>query len=329
MMALARKQQVDLDTTRYYHCISRCVRQAFLCGKSKASGKNYSHRRAWVVSRLKTLTELFAIKICAYAIMSNHYHLVIYVDVDAAKTWTAEEVIARWKCLFKGAPAVEMLHPDVAHAFIEQWRKQLTDISWFMRCLNEHLARRANLEEGCKGRFWEGRYKSQALLDEAALLTCMAYVDLNPVRAGLSTRLEESDFTSIQQRLRAHVNKNEISAKTPRLMSFDKQSRMENSIHNENIPIPFCEQAYFELVHWTGTTIRSDKKGFIPTSVKSTLNSSAINEKQWIQSIKHFGSNYSWLVGRVEEMKERCLALKKKWLRGIEASHCNFLNPSA
>ena len=325
-MARARKQQIDLDTTRYYHCISRCVRQAFLCGKSKESGKSYAHRRAWVVSRLKALTEIFAIKICAYAIMSNHYHLVIYVDVDAAKMWSAEEVMQRWKCLFKGAPAIEQLHSDTAQVFIEQWRMQLTDISWFMRCLNEYLARRANLEEGCKGRFWEGRYKSQALLDEAALLTCMAYVDLNPVRAGLSISLEESDFTSIQQRLHAYANKKETSAETPQLMHFEKRSVKKSSIYAENTHVPFCERAYFELVHWTGTAVRGDKKGFIPTSVKSTLNSNAINEKQWIQSIKYFGSNYSWLVGRVEEIKERCLALNKKWLRGIRASNTFFLN---
>ncbi|WP_133511163.1 hypothetical protein [Candidatus Thiosymbion oneisti] len=83
----------------------------------------------------------------------------------------------------------------------EVYRARLHDLSWFMRTLNEHIARRANAEDGVKGRFWEGRFKSQALLDEKALPAAMAYVDLNPVRAGLAETPEASDYTSIQERI--------------------------------------------------------------------------------------------------------------------------------
>ena len=79
-MPTARKNHVSLDATPYYHCIGRCVRRAFLWGKDDFSGRDFSHRKAWVIERLRELSETFSIAICAYAIMSNHYHLVLHVD---------------------------------------------------------------------------------------------------------------------------------------------------------------------------------------------------------------------------------------------------------
>ncbi|GAB2191839.1 transposase [Sessilibacter sp. MAH1] len=215
-MTKPRSEQVSIDDTPFYHCMVRCVRRAFLCGDDHETGENFDHRKQWLVSRLRFLSYVYAIDICAYAVMSNHYHVILHVDKRRAETWSLDEVVERWLQLYKGDKLIqkwiafraEMSKSELKKAenIIEQWRERLTSISWFMRGVNETIARMANEEDNCKGRFWEGRFKSQALLDEQALLTCMAYVDLNPVRAGIADDLIDSDFTSIQQRIFDFVN---------------------------------------------------------------------------------------------------------------------------
>jgi hypothetical protein len=178
------------------------VRRAFLCGHDRVTGQCFDHRKGWIVEKLADLTDVFAVQICAYAVLSNHFHLVLHVGSGRARTWSDSEVFERYGKLFPGAAALwPEPSPSVAADRVRLRRARLHDVSWFMRCLNESIARRANVEDDCKGRFWEGRFRSQALLDTGGLLTCMSYVDLNPIRANLAASREESDFTSIQQRL--------------------------------------------------------------------------------------------------------------------------------
>ncbi|MET0068358.1 MAG: transposase, partial [Candidatus Thiodiazotropha sp.] len=209
-MPKPRKALISLDNTPYYHCISRCVRRAFLCGEDPLTGQSYNHRRQWILDKLIELSDCFAIDCCGYALMSNHYHLVLHVDGEAAKNWSQETVINRWQRLFKGSVLVDRYQSGLNQSRAEQntmdllvskWRERLSDISWYMRCLNESVARRANQEDQCTGRFWEGRFKSQALLDEKALAACLAYVDLNPIRAGMAQTPESSEYTSISERI--------------------------------------------------------------------------------------------------------------------------------
>ncbi len=149
----------------YYHVVSRCVRRAFLCGDDAHSGQSYEHRRQWVVDKLGQLSRLFAIGICAYAVMSNHYHLVLKVEPDTAANWSEREVAERWAALFQWPLLVRrwyqgemLIEPELAvvQQLLAQWRERLHSISWFIRLLNENLARQANREDGCKGHFWEG-----------------------------------------------------------------------------------------------------------------------------------------------------------------------------
>ena len=163
-MTRARYSQIDLTATSFYHVINRCVRRSYLCGDDRVSGKNFDHRRQWLVDRFMTLSEVFSINISAYAVMSNHYHLVLQVDKTAADVWSMDEVIERWYRLFNGHLLVDryLTEETISAAYlqaveklVELWRGRLYDISCYMKCLNEHIARQANKEDKCTGRFWE------------------------------------------------------------------------------------------------------------------------------------------------------------------------------
>lgn len=283
-MTRPRSTLISLETTPYYHCISRCVRRAFLCGKDKETGRSFDHRKTWLVQRFKLLAEIFAIDIPAYAVMSNHYHLVLHVHKARSEQWSREEVITRWNRLYRGPKLVQrftlggMLSDaelKVVHGIIEVWRTRLSSISWFMSCLNYHIALHANKEDGCTGRFWEGRFISQALLDEAALLSCMAYVDLNPVRAGIAGSLDDSDFTSIQHRIREVQGK--CDAQKPTLMPFAESLRADQRYAY----LPFALKDYLELVDWTGRVVRNDKKGYIQSAQPELLTVLGLSAPQW------------------------------------------------
>ncbi|AHF05104.1 hypothetical protein MARPU_15575 [Marichromatium purpuratum 984] len=212
-MTRPRASLVSLSDTPWYHVVTRCVRRAYLCGFDRLTGRSFEHRRGWVELRLRQLAGVFAIDVAAYAVMSNHVHLVVRLDAERASQWSDEEVLRRWRCLFRGPVVVKrFLSPatragmteaelEVIAGLIATYRARLADLSWFMRVLNESIARAANREDGVRGRFWEGRFRSQAILDETALLAVMAYVDLNPIRAGIAETPEASAHTGIAARI--------------------------------------------------------------------------------------------------------------------------------
>ncbi len=196
-MTLPRSRQICLEAAPYYHCISRCVRRAFLCGDDPVTGQSFEHRRALIEERLFKLADVFCIEIAAYFIMHNHYHLGLYVNQARALELTDQEVCERWHGLFRGnvfsqrfvkGESLNKAESTLLSGFVRLWRKRLYSISWFMKCLNESIARQANKEDNCTGKSWEGRFTSQALLDEAALMACMAYIDLNPIRADIANK---------------------------------------------------------------------------------------------------------------------------------------------
>jgi len=339
-MTSARRQLIDANATPFYHVINRCVRRAFLCGEDKLTGRSYEHRRGWIVDKIKALSAIFCIDICAYAVMNNHYHLVLKIDVDKAKSLTQKDIINRWCQITKGhAVATKYMNGDalidgevmLLDALLAEWHERLSSISWFMRCLNEEIARKANREDECKGAFWEGRFKSQALLDEQALLACMMYVDLNPIRAGIADSLLSSDFTSIQERVSSLNSPNStLNISTLPTDSSTNQSHIPNkslaqfdgAAHlNEQTGIPFHFADYLELIDWTGRAIRLDKKGSIDNQRPKLLNELGISPDAWLTSAKEFRRQYSGISGRWDSMCE----FKKqhnsgKWCKGKASS---------
>jgi len=264
-MPQPRNRQVSLEDTPYYHCISRCVRRAFLCGKDSRTGFDFEHRRQWIVDRIKLLCSVYAVDLCAYAIMSNHYHVVIRIDAEQAKGWSDEEVAKRWMQIFSGPLLMHQYLGNAGLTDIElehvadlicTWRHRLADLSWFMRCLNEPIARIANAEDHCTGRFWEGRFKSQALLDARAVLACMAYVDLNPIRAAMAITPEQSEYTSIQERI--------LRPEGSCLRPFTEGKEDDEGI-------PFGLKDYLELVDWAGREIKRNKRRYIPVHTPPIL----------------------------------------------------------
>jgi REP element-mobilizing transposase RayT len=297
-MPQPRKNQISLIDTPYYHCVSRCVRRSFLCGKDKYSGQSYEHRRGWVEDRLLFLTTVYAIDICAYAVMSNHTHVVLHVDKNLADGWDTNEVLRRYHKLHKGTLLTQKyvkgdkLSPGELVTFdetVQKYRQRLYDISWFMRSLNEYIARQANKEDGCTGRFWEGRFKSQALLDESAVLSCMAYVDLNPIRAKMEKTPETSAHTSIKKRAVAVKNKR----RQPKiLMPFVGNPR-------QNMPkgIAYQLKDYCELVDITGRCIREDKVGYIDDTHSPILERLGLDSQQWLALTTAFEKHFCYAAG--------------------------------
>ncbi len=349
-MTKARSEQISLEDTSYYHCYVRCVRRAYLCGTDAVTGESFEHRKQWIVSRLRFLSYIYAIDVCAYAVMSNHYHTVLHVDAERAASWSDQDVVERWLQLYKGNALVDrwLKNPaDMDAASLTKvrenialWRERLCDISWFMRGVNETVARMANEEEGCKGRFWEGRFKSQALLDEAAILGCMVYVDLNPVRAAMTDDVTHSDFTSIQQRLGdyAKAKSQHTQVEKAIIKRVDKQQMLKQELGLGSQPdallmpfdgcahtsvhmaLPFTLEDYFALVDATGRVVRDDKRGALDVGLQPLVVRLGIEPDEWVKHVRNFGRSYGDCAGSVASMTHYAHKKGLCWGKGVSVS---------
>ena len=347
MARLARREMIDPAEVQICHTISRCVRRAFLCGDDPVSGESYEHRRQWIRDRLEFLASVFGIDCLTYAVMSNHIHLVLRSRPDVVASWTDEEVARRWLRLFpvrrdKDGSAAEPEESEVA-AIVNQAevlaerRRRLSDISWWMRCTTEHIARRANREDRCTGHFWEGRYKCQVLLDEASLLACAAYVDLNPVRAAMAETPEESAFTGAKDRIddlsaekktgqkkRRSRERTRLGPKSGWLSPVEADGSRDpvgpdacdsgrRASRKGFLPVSLCE--YLALLDWTGRQLRNDKRGSIPSQLAPILQRLGLDAPEWCDLVKEFGRTFKRVAGTSEHLAEEANRRGQRWLQ--------------
>lgn len=343
----ARGEVIDPDQVQVVHCLHRCVRRAFLCGTDPLNGASFEHRRQWIRDRLEFLAGVFAIDCLTFTIMSNHVHLVLRSRPDVAAQWSDREVAVRWLRLFPkrresdGKPA-EPSRSELEMILRDPWklaelRRRLSDISWWMRCTAENIARRSNGEDGVTGHFWEGRYRAQVLLDEASVLACAAYVDLNPVRAALAETPEHSRYTGARERIddlrgdsetkresthHWERNRGRIRSGWMSPVQIDEVEDTAGPDADRNgrrasckgfLPVSVLE--YLELLDWTGRELRAGKAGAIPAHLSPILTRIGLSASAWCGLVKQFGRIFKRAAGNPARLAEEAARRGQNWMQ--------------
>jgi hypothetical protein len=314
-MTMARAHLVDPAVTRWYHCVTRCVRRAFLLGEG------LGNRKQWIENRLEELAEIFAIAVGGFSVMDNHLHVLVRLDPDVATGWSDEEVVRRWGHLFP--PRDKSRQPlPVTKAWVDwrlkdlAWvataRTRLQSLSWFMKCLKEPLSRLANRQDNTRGAFFESRFKSVAILDDESLLATCTYIDLNPVAAGIAVVPEASPHTSITTRtehVKAQGRASDLKqAELGSVAGSNSSAGLEESVwlcpiedrrgldsSREGMLRGFSLGNYLLLVDYTGRLYR-DGKSALSAELTGILNRLGTSAETWHARLEKLKSGR--LLGR-------------------------------
>lgn len=328
----ARQSSIDPHQIQIVHIWNRCVRRAYLCGQDPLTGRDFEHRRQWARDRLEHLASVFAIDCITFSIMSNHTHQILRSRPDIVGQWDDETVARRWLRLTPtrdrhgncvSEPTLSDLNALLNDPkLLAEIRVRLSDVSWWMRYFSQYMACRANSEDEITGHFWDSRFGSELIVEEASILACLVYVDLNPVRAQMVATPEESDYTGAKERiddLRIHLGTVENGRFSLKLTSSEHSihdwERLDNEHSGWLCPIEIDESTdsigadpeasgrrasrkgvvaislarYLELLDWVGRTIRSDKRGSIPSNLAPILSRLGVNSKSFLDSMLNFG----------------------------------------
>jgi len=335
----ARKEIYDKDGEGVYHCFSRCVRRAFLCGRDECTGRDYDHRKGWLQELLELAATHFVIDLLSFSIMSNHFHVILRNRPDRRDQLSPEEVARRWLMLHPKRrdddgnarePNAKEIAAITSNAErVATLRGRLGNISWLMAHVKQRVARMSNAEDEVTGAFWEKRFEMRRLETENAVLACSIYVDLNPIRAGLARTPEESAHTSVQ--LRVQAMRELAAGGTDGLALAD---RWLAPIHDRALPpelrhaergfrasddpaLALTLPQYLELLDWSGRQAREGKLGAIPGHLAPILARLQINPRGWLELISDFRRIFRRIAGDAQRIEEYAKARGRHWFQGI------------
>lgn len=336
-MRCPRAEVIDPGQVNLVHVYNRTVRRCFLMGHDSISGKNFDHRKIWIEDSLRHFAAFFGIDLLSYTILSNHFHLILRTRPDVVQLWDDHEVARRWLMICpmrKGKQGLALSPTEKEIRSIAgcpvrlaEIRQRLCSVSWWMRLLCQRVATRANREDQQTGRFFQDRYKATLLIDEASLLACSVYVDLNLIRAAICQTVEQSEHSSAQRRIAALVSRE----------SKTEQSGQATVVHPDRINaadflspvllepnddfvgtaasatsrrcsdkgfLPMTTAEYLELLDWTARQSAAGKLGKTPATAPPLLKRLGFSPADWLELTEDFGKLFSSVAGRCEHVDQ-------------------------
>ncbi|QDV83892.1 hypothetical protein [Stieleria magnilauensis] len=340
-----RGDKIDPREVQIVHAISRTTRACRLFGDDPLSGKNCDHRKGWIEGLIEHFAGQFAIDVLAYSVLSSHHHQMLRSRPDIVQTWDDTEVARRWLmiCPKRKDDHGNPLPPSESELNtirncpirLKQIRLRLSDVSWWMRLMNQRVAQRANREDDSSGRFFEDRFKGIPVIDDESVLACAVYVDLNWIRACMAETLELSNHTSAQRRIEAITAETQApasdpaSAPTSASEPADRRGRpLADSFLapvdlNEatELPgpqpsqcdarcsdkgfLPISAAEYLELLDWSARQSAVGKPGRTPDTLPPILIRLGLSPTVWLELVANFDDLFTTMAGLPEHIDQR------------------------
>lgn len=363
MPSSARQEIVRPGQRGIFHVWTRACRQIHFWGRDRHTGKDLRYRRDWVRAFQEKLAALFAVEIASRAEMGNHLHLILRTLPEIAKQWSDDEVVRRWYTSWRlafskdGKTCRKVTDEEIAIELakpgrVDELRLKLSSISSFMQLLCLYISRRINREETREqrrelgGHCFEGRFKCREVLDNSSMLATMIYVELNQIRAGEASTPEDSQHTSVHDRIQARLQRllAQNGARREDLqivaagvespdgwmseLTLDERSEAWGPIvpsrsgrrASDRGLLPIGLDDYLRLLDWSGRALKAGKRGVIPADLAPILERLRINAASWLKLVSQLDTLFTNVIGRAESIAQRAAEAGRHWYRGQRAS---------